>query len=103
MDGEEESEPDETEETQAGEEAEDTERGGEEAETGAVVDDGEELEVGAGATEEGEAGGLEEIPHDEFEPRGTFAIAFLYLGLLVLLWLFVYFVEFLGRGPTVVG
>lgn len=46
---------------------------------------------------------VREISHDEFDPVGTYVLAFLYLGLLVVLWLFMYFVEFLGNGPTVVG
>ncbi len=85
MDGEEESEPDE----------------GDDAEADAEVADATEAD--AEAADAGGDDGLREIPHDEFEPTGTFAIAFLYLGLLAALWLFVYFVEFLGRGPTVVG
>lgn len=43
-----------------------------------------------------------EIGHDEFEPVGTLALVLVYFGIVVLLWVFMYFVEFLGRGPTVV-
>jgi len=43
-----------------------------------------------------------EIGHDEFEPVGTAVLVFIYFVIVVLLWLFMYFVEFLGNGPTVV-
>ena len=57
------------------------------------------------ATEEAEpfADVVREIPHDEFDPTGTATLVVLYLLLLVVLWVFTYFVEFLGRGPTVIG
>lgn len=44
-----------------------------------------------------------EIGHDEFDPYGTLALIGLYFLILVLMWLFMYFVEFLGNDPTVVG
>ena len=44
-----------------------------------------------------------EIGHDEFDPVGTLTLILVYLAILVLLWVFMYFVEFLGRGLTVVG
>ena len=43
-----------------------------------------------------------EIGHDEFDPIGTLVLVSIYFVIIGLLWLFVYFVEFLGRGPTVV-
>jgi len=46
---------------------------------------------------------VREIGHDEFDPIGTLTLIGLYFALLVVLWLFMYFVEFLGNGPTVVG
>ena len=42
------------------------------------------------------------IDHDEFDPKGTLALITLYFLILVALWIFMYFVEFIGRGPTVV-
>ncbi|MGM0390049.1 MAG: hypothetical protein ACQEP0_16410 [Natrinema limicola] len=53
------------------------------------------------ATEEPEQ--LREIGHEEYNPVGTLALIGLYFVILVLLWLFVYFVEFLGNDPTVIG
>lgn len=39
----------------------------------------------------------------EFTPYGTAALLSIYFLILVLLWVFMYFVEFLGNGPTIVG
>ncbi|MFC3959258.1 hypothetical protein [Halovivax cerinus] len=44
-----------------------------------------------------------ELTHDEFDPVGTAVLITLYFLILVGMWLFTYFVEFLGNGPTVVG
>jgi hypothetical protein len=44
-----------------------------------------------------------EIGHDEFDPKGTLALISLYFLIIVGLWVFMYFIEFVGRGPTVVG
>ncbi|WP_309484870.1 halocyanin domain-containing protein [Halorhabdus salina] len=45
----------------------------------------------------------QEIEHDEYDPWGTLSLVIGYLLLVVTLWVFMYFVEFLGRGPTVIG
>jgi len=44
-----------------------------------------------------------ELDHDEFDPLGTASLVALYFVILGLLWIFMYFVEFLGNGPTVIG
>lgn len=44
-----------------------------------------------------------EIGHDEYDPVGTLALITVYFLILVVLWLFMYFVEFLGNDLTVVG
>ncbi len=44
-----------------------------------------------------------EIGHDEYDPIGTLALIGLYFLILVILWFFMYFVEFLGNDPTVIG
>jgi halocyanin-like protein len=44
-----------------------------------------------------------EIDHEEFDPTGTASLIALYFLILVGLWFFMYFVEFLGNGPTVIG
>lgn len=60
-----------------------------------------------GETEEiTEAGPYEperEIGHDEFDPIGTASLIVIYFLILVVMWVFVYFIEFLGGGPTVIG
>jgi len=43
-----------------------------------------------------------EIGHDEYDPVGTLSLIAIYFLIVVFLWVFMYFVEFLGRGPTVV-
>jgi halocyanin-like protein len=45
----------------------------------------------------------EEVGHDEFDPTGTLGLVLVYLGILVVMWVFMYFVEFLNNGPTVIG
>jgi halocyanin-like protein len=45
----------------------------------------------------------EEIGHDEYDPVGTAALVLAYFLILVGMWVFMYFVEFLGNGPTIVG
>ncbi|MFB6092551.1 MAG: halocyanin domain-containing protein [Haloquadratum sp.] len=46
---------------------------------------------------------VEKLGHDEYDPYGTAALVVLYFLILVGLWVFMYFVEFLGNGPTVIG
>ena len=52
---------------------------------------------------EPDRGIVRELGHDDFDPIGTAALIVVYFLILVALWVFVYFVEFLGNGPTVVG
>jgi halocyanin-like protein len=56
-----------------------------------------------GETDEPWTGVVREIGHDEFQPFGTAWLVALYFVILLVLWVFMYFVEFLGNGPTVVG
>ncbi len=44
-----------------------------------------------------------EIGHDEFDPVGTLGLITVYFLILVVLWIFMYFVEFAGNDLTVVG
>ena len=44
-----------------------------------------------------------EIGHDEFDPIGTLGLITIYFLILVVLWTFMYFVEFVGNDLTVVG
>ncbi|TMT86853.1 cytochrome oxidase [Haloterrigena sp. H1] len=42
-----------------------------------------------------------EIGHDEYDPWGTLSLIVLYFVALTLMWLFTYFIEFVGNEPTV--
>ena len=46
---------------------------------------------------------VRDLGHDEFDPYGTATLIVIYVGIISLLWVFMYFVEFLGGGPTVIG
>jgi hypothetical protein len=46
---------------------------------------------------------LESADADAFDPVGTLAVLAIYFVVIGLAWLFMYFVEFLGTGPRVVG
>lgn len=54
-------------------------------------------------TPESEHGIVREIGHDEFDPTGTASLIALYFLILLVMWVFVYFIEFLGRGVTIIG
>lgn len=62
-----------------------------------AVDDGAEDDVAR------DEDGLIDIGHDEYNPIGTLALLLVYALILVVLWIYTYFVEFLGRDLTVVG
>jgi len=44
-----------------------------------------------------------EISLEEFQPKGTMAVTLLYFIIIVLLWIFMYFVEFAGNDPSIIG
>ena len=46
---------------------------------------------------------VRELGHDEFDPTGTLALITVYFLILTAMWVFMYFVEFLGNELTVVG
>ena len=46
---------------------------------------------------------LESVDHDDYDPVGTAVLLAVYFVVIGVIWLFMYFVEFLGNGPTVVG
>ncbi|MGM0591309.1 MAG: halocyanin domain-containing protein [Halobacteriota archaeon] len=46
---------------------------------------------------------VETIAHDDYDPFGTATLIVVYFAILALMWVFMYFVEFLGNGPTVIG
>lgn len=40
---------------------------------------------------------------EEFHPKGTLFLLLLYFLVLGGLWIFMYFVEFMGKGPSIIG
>jgi len=44
-----------------------------------------------------------EIDHDEFDPIGTVILIGMYMLILIIMWTLMYFVEFLGHGPSIIG
>jgi hypothetical protein len=44
-----------------------------------------------------------QLGHEEFDPVGTVVLIAIYFLVLVGMWTFTYFIEFLGNGPTVIG
>lgn len=43
-----------------------------------------------------------EIGIEEYQPKGTLTLTLMYLGLVVLMWIFMYFVEFAGNAPSII-
>ncbi len=43
-----------------------------------------------------------EISIEEFQPYGTLTLTFLYFVIVVLMWIFMYFVEFAGNAPSII-
>ncbi len=46
---------------------------------------------------------IRELSLEEFNPHGTLALTLLYFVLLLVLWFFMYFVEFAGHGPSILS
>lgn len=43
-----------------------------------------------------------EITIEEFQPYGTLTLTLLYFAIVVLMWIFMYFVEFAGNAPSII-
>ncbi|GAA5521799.1 hypothetical protein LQ318_08590 [Aliifodinibius salicampi] len=43
-----------------------------------------------------------EITIDEFQPKGTLTLTLIYFAIVVLMWIFMYFVEFAGNAPSII-
>ncbi|MDZ7659596.1 hypothetical protein [Fodinibius sp.] len=43
-----------------------------------------------------------EITIDEFQPYGTLTLTLIYFAIVVLMWIFMYFVEFAGNAPSII-
>lgn len=46
---------------------------------------------------------VREISLEEFNPSGTLALLGIYFLILMGMWVFMYFVEFAGRGVSIIG
>lgn len=46
---------------------------------------------------------VREIGLDDYQPKGTMTLALIYFVIIVLMWIFMYFVEFAGNGPSILG
>lgn len=42
-----------------------------------------------------------EISIEEFQPKGTLTLTLLYFAIVLLMWVFMYFVEFAGNAPSI--
>lgn len=45
---------------------------------------------------------VEEISLEDFQPKGTLALTLIYFVIISLMWIFMYFVEFAGKGPSII-
>ena len=55
-----------------------------------------------GESEEPDSEIEKEITLEEFQPKGTMTVTLLYFIIIVLLWIFMYFVEFAGNDPSII-
>ncbi|MDX1637726.1 MAG: hypothetical protein R3281_07140 [Balneolaceae bacterium] len=44
-----------------------------------------------------------EISLEDFQPTGTLTLVLLYFVIIVLMWIFMYFVEFAGNDPSIIN
>ena len=45
---------------------------------------------------------VKEISIEEFQPKGTLTLTLLYFAIVVLMWIFMFFVEFGGNAPSII-
>ena len=43
-----------------------------------------------------------EISIEDYQPKGTLTLTLLYLLIVVVMWIFMYFVEFAGNAPSII-
>lgn len=46
---------------------------------------------------------VRKIGLEEFQPKGTLTLVLLYFVIILLMWLFMYFVEFAGNAPSILN
>lgn len=64
---------------------------------------GPENPKGTGGRQMGNPEIEKEISLEEFQPKGTLTLVLLYFVIIVLMWIFMYFVEFAGHGPSIMN
>lgn len=67
-----------------------------------AADGGVEVDADEPSPQAGEATDATDSAED-FDPVGTVVLIAIYMAIVVGMWIFTYFVEFLGRGVTIVG
>jgi hypothetical protein len=45
---------------------------------------------------------VHEITIEEYQPKGTLTLTLIYFAIVVLMWIFMYFVEFAGNAPSII-
>lgn len=45
---------------------------------------------------------VREITIEEYQPKGTLTLTLIYFAIVVLMWIFMYFVEFAGNAPSII-
>lgn len=43
-----------------------------------------------------------EVTIEEYQPKGTLTLTLMYFAIVVLMWIFMYFVEFAGNAPSII-
>ncbi|MFB6251929.1 MAG: ba3-type terminal oxidase subunit CbaD [Halobellus sp.] len=77
--------------------------GGEETGDGASIPDTESIDDEGYVIGSGRAGVVRQIDHEDFDPIGTLVLIAIYMTIIGAMWIFMYFVEFLGGDLTVIG
>jgi hypothetical protein len=67
------------------------------------VPDTEEVDAKGYVIGSGRSGIVRRIDHDDFDPVGTLVLIAIYMAIVGVMWVFMYFVEFLGGDLTVIG
>lgn len=53
--------------------------------------------------EDNQAEIVQKIDFEDYQPKGTLAITILYFFLVGLMWLFIFFGEFVNNGPSIIN
>nr|WP_256422831.1 ba3-type terminal oxidase subunit CbaD [Halobellus rarus] len=73
------------------------------SENGPPIPDPESVDDEGYVIGSGRSGIVRRIGHDDFDPVGTLVLIAIYMVIVGAMWIFMYFVEFLGGDLTVIG